>query len=456
MKDNTGEAIHECHKYLREKFDTSVVSLREIVRFTKCVEFFKQYYSIKNIYENEEKNEKNEINEKNEDEIFLFRKESFINNNELNKIYKKDLKNISSYEIGIMPKLIFNSKCKIKDYKNTNIFNLKRLYKKKNYTFKNEEGEIIKIAFDFDIEKNIINYIYMIKNNIVFLKYDLNKNSYDKTYFQINFHIKFFIFLKKNYDLVTFTKDLNFVFFSGYNNGKIKYFDKNTNAFNFIHNKYKKNIIFTSLCVINNSICDYIICGNNEGKILLNKIYIKNDKSEVYFRLIKEKIIDSNHISKIKYNSNLNIILTYSENKIIKFLTWNKLECLNVIDLKNYKFSNLKYINLISNPFPCVLLNFDDVVINFTLNGKKIFEINDKKFEDILIYREKNYIDYILYLELNENKLIIKKNNIFFDKEKIIYNVSNNINNIIYLYVLENNENVLLINQNNFIFLTSY
>ena len=73
MKDNTSEAIHECHKYLREKFDTSVVSLREIVRFKKCVEFFKQYYSIKNIYENEEKNEKNEINEK------VVKKKSIIN-----------------------------------------------------------------------------------------------------------------------------------------------------------------------------------------------------------------------------------------------------------------------------------------------------------------------------------------------------------------------------------------
>jgi hypothetical protein len=195
---------------------------------------------------------------------------------------------------------------------------------------------------------------------------------------------------------------------------------------------------------------------NNEGKILLNKIYIKNDKREIYFRLIKEKIIDSNHISKIKFNHNLNIILTYSENKIIQFFTWNKLDCLNIIYLKNYNISILKYINLISNPFPCVLINFDDVIINFTINGKKLFEINNKKVDDILIYKEKNYLDYILYLELNDNKLIIKKNNIFFNKEKIIYNVSNYINSLFYLIVIENNENVLLINQNNFNFLSSY
>ena len=395
--------------------------------------------------------EKEEINN-----FKLFREESYINNKELNKSYKKDKKNILNYEIGIMPKLIFNTKCKIKDYKNTTIFKLKRLYKKKNYNFKNEECKIIKLAFDFDIEKNLINYIYLIKNNIVFLHYDLNKNSYEKIYIQINFNFRFFSFLKKNYDLVTYTNNLNLVFFSGYNNGKIKYFDKITNQFNFISNRFKKNIIFTSLCLIKLYSNDYIICGNNEGKILLNKIYIKNDKREIYFRLIKEKIIDSNHISKIKFNHNLNIILTYSENKIIQFFTWNKLDCLNIIYLKNYNISILKYINLISNPFPCVLINFDDVIINFTINGKKLFEINNKKVDDILIYKEKNYLDYILYLELNDNKLIIKKNNIFFNKEKIIYNVSNNINSLFYLIVIENNENVLLINQNNFNFLSSY
>ena len=395
--------------------------------------------------------EKEEINN-----FKLFREESYINNKELNKSYKKDKKNILNYEIGIMPKLIFNTKCKIKDYKNTTIFKLKRLYKKKNYNFKNEECKIIKLAFDFDVEKNLINYIYLIKNNIVFLHYDLNKNSYEKIYIQINFNFRFFSFLKKNYDLVTYTNNLNLVFFSGYNNGKIKYFDKITNQFNFISNRFKKNIIFTSLCLIKLYSNDYIICGNNEGKILLNKIYIKNDKREIYFRLIKEKIIDSNHISKIKFNHNLNIILTYSENKIIQFFTWNKLDCLNIIYLKNYNISILKYINLISNPFPCVLINFDDVIINFTINGKKLFEINNKKVDDILIYKEKNYLDYILYLELNDNKLIIKKNNIFFNKEKIIYNVSNYINNLFYLFVIDNNENVLLINQNNFNFLSSY
>jgi energy-coupling factor transporter ATP-binding protein EcfA2 len=45
----TTEAISKCHIFLRDTFkDPSVVSLREIARFTKCVEFFQDYFLKKN------------------------------------------------------------------------------------------------------------------------------------------------------------------------------------------------------------------------------------------------------------------------------------------------------------------------------------------------------------------------------------------------------------------------
>ena len=55
----TTEAISQCHIYLRIKYDPSVVSLREIARFSKCIEFFKNYFTIKNKYENRINNENN-------------------------------------------------------------------------------------------------------------------------------------------------------------------------------------------------------------------------------------------------------------------------------------------------------------------------------------------------------------------------------------------------------------
>ena len=55
----TTDIISKCHIYLRNNFDSSVVSLREIARFTSFVEFFKTYFSIKNEFERVINNTKN-------------------------------------------------------------------------------------------------------------------------------------------------------------------------------------------------------------------------------------------------------------------------------------------------------------------------------------------------------------------------------------------------------------
>ena len=65
LHKRTSEAISLCHRYLRNTFDPSVVSLREIARFSKCMEFFKTYFYKKNSYE-KSLNEKRISNEKND------------------------------------------------------------------------------------------------------------------------------------------------------------------------------------------------------------------------------------------------------------------------------------------------------------------------------------------------------------------------------------------------------
>ena len=59
LHEATTEVISECHKYLRNTFDPSVVSLREISRFSKSLEFFQKYFSIKNNFEKRSINERN-------------------------------------------------------------------------------------------------------------------------------------------------------------------------------------------------------------------------------------------------------------------------------------------------------------------------------------------------------------------------------------------------------------
>ena len=49
LKDRTTEVISQCHLHLREKFGSSVVSLREMTRFKECCTFFiESYYPKKN------------------------------------------------------------------------------------------------------------------------------------------------------------------------------------------------------------------------------------------------------------------------------------------------------------------------------------------------------------------------------------------------------------------------
>ena len=59
LHEITRDAISKCHIYLRETFDPSVVSLREIARFSKCIEFFMKYFTKKNNYLGRVNNEKN-------------------------------------------------------------------------------------------------------------------------------------------------------------------------------------------------------------------------------------------------------------------------------------------------------------------------------------------------------------------------------------------------------------
>ena len=59
LYENTTKLISKCHKFLRKNFDSSVVSFKEIIRFSKFVKFFQKYFTIKNNYKKRENIERN-------------------------------------------------------------------------------------------------------------------------------------------------------------------------------------------------------------------------------------------------------------------------------------------------------------------------------------------------------------------------------------------------------------
>ena len=85
LHEATKDVIFNCHKFLRDKFDTSVVSLREISRFSKIVEFFQKYFSIKR--KCEEKEDDNII-ENNRKKWYKQKSEKANNNKAIEKIDK--------------------------------------------------------------------------------------------------------------------------------------------------------------------------------------------------------------------------------------------------------------------------------------------------------------------------------------------------------------------------------
>ena len=151
----TRDAISACHIYLREKFDASVVSLREIARFSKCIEFFNNYFDIKNKFENKNRKIKLENNKKNNKlrsiicSIYLC---YYI------RLTSKDLR--SQFEQKLRPillKLINNDE----NFKEEDVSFIKAIKNNKDLTneiIKNGEkieqfGDFIKIEQDYLIEQ---------------------------------------------------------------------------------------------------------------------------------------------------------------------------------------------------------------------------------------------------------------------------------------------------------------
>ena len=54
LHDMTSDTILKCHQFLRNIFDPSIISLRDISRFYKCAEFLQKYFSIKDEYLNKD------------------------------------------------------------------------------------------------------------------------------------------------------------------------------------------------------------------------------------------------------------------------------------------------------------------------------------------------------------------------------------------------------------------
>ena len=280
---------------------------------------------------------------------------------------------MQSYDFGVLPYKLFNNK-----------------FTEKIKIKKSIENEIYKFNEKQFIEDHI-NNLYDIKESFI-CKGEKGINGE---------YLKFIEKIKKAYIslLGSLWGGIKTIFDldNSYKGSNIKYLFVGDVFGNLNFYKEKKKVpLFES----NNSVQE-----KNKGKELLKKIY-DNDY------ILKKSLSD--HTSEIKYidyNPRLNLVIDYALDGYINIYTIPKFKLIHTIQTKDFNINeNIKFLVLISNPFPMICCICITKIYIFDINGKFINEINiETKDGEFKFCIDKNcglFNDFISF-EKKDSKSII-------------------------------------------------
>ena len=405
-----------------------------------------------------------------------FRPESYIDNPLNKEIQTKEKEKFlfDSCNLGLIPNQIFKRFCpnfaekdiELNFFDNsTESFSLKfpGIFQNK---IKNEQN-IIKFT-----NPKLINFFVFNKNQIFII--DLNykiKTSNNQDYLPINFNTYGNFYLDKTYfnNLSATSKKYKFIIFAGFDNGylvyysfikqnKFKgYFTNFSNDKNF--SKYKNILtykdVFTPISSI--EIIEepniFLLCGNLNGDIIIYEL----NKNNIYEKDLFTNILNvdilrkhSTAVNSIKYNKELNLIISTSLNGIINVYTFNDYKLVKGININS---NLLQFAYLSSNPIPCIIYYCDNnKLVSLPLNKEEsYFELKNENYSKNLIYPTlfkeiKTNEDCLMCLSQNRKDIFIFtipefnliKNNFTFNRPIQSYDISNDLTTIIGL----GNENV--------------
>ena len=142
----------------------------------------------------------------------------------------------------------------------------------------------------------------------------------------------------------------------------------------------------------------------NEGKELLKKIYNK------HYILIKTLTDHTSEIKYIDYNPRLNLVIDYALDGYINIYTVPKLKLIHTIQTKDFNINeNIKFLVLISNPFPMICCICITKIYVFDINGKRINQINIEADGEFKFCIDKNcglFNDYIYFIKKGSKEII--------------------------------------------------
>ena len=140
-----------------------------------------------------------------------------------------------------------------------------------------------------------------------------------------------------------------------------------------------------------------------------NKILIfgtEKGSIKVFEEIIKHIHSHNKRINYMNVNSNLNMLIDCSDDNYINLYSLPNFKIIRVI----YN-NNIEKVFLSSSPIPSFIIYNNKILCCYSINGEKLSELfiqND--FEDPLIIKGKNFIDYLVYKnKKNYNTTIIRK-----------------------------------------------
>ena len=387
LQEITTDIISQCHIYLRNIFDSSIVSLRDIVRFVKLFEFFKNYFTKKNYYLNQNNNE---------------------NNNKLRSIicsiylchYSKltDHQKRNDFELTLRPfllQLINNGKI-IKDQDINLIDQINNGDLKNEILFRNEE--IIKKFSDFLI----------IEQEFIFSQIELN-NGVDKNTLLKENIFSIFISIITNIPLIIIGKP---------GSGKSLSAELISKS---MKGKYSKSKFFQLYPkIIQVYFQGSESCSIEDVEILFKKAenklnHFKNKNGEIPIIMI---LFDNLELTEKSKENPLEIL--YSKLEILQ-----KKKGISFIGISNYLLEESKLNKTLVRSVPDFDKNFSEIL----LTSYNIVESISEKLKDEKIFRilSRTYYDYKNELEFI-NELIVYKQ--YRKKIEIKINNSKEHNNI--------------------------
>ena len=211
-------------------------------------------------------------------------------------------------------------------------------------------------------------------------------------------------------------------FNGGFFNGQIQCFSVNNNQIkliniSFINNIYKNEIApyITSLEIINNE--NLLITGDSKGNIQIFQIskITENSITLINIQTLYDHLTE---IIYINYNNDLNLLISASKDGFINLYKINPFECIH-----SYKspYKDIKFVSLISNPIPCLIVYASQYLFTILLNE---FSIHEKiKFTSLFnprIIKSHNHEEFLMFT-LDKNIFIYNPLNLTQEIKHIVF-----------------------------------